>query len=55
MEVKGQIGTPTNLIFGKEAKVTVGWAPGPVWKLWRIRKSLAPTGNGTPAVQPDTN
>jgi hypothetical protein len=26
--------------------------PEPVWTLWSSEKSLAPSGNGTPVVQP---
>jgi hypothetical protein len=29
-----------------------GWAPAPVWTLWRREKTYA-TGNGTAAVQPE--
>jgi hypothetical protein len=31
---------------GQEA----GWAPEPVWRLWRREKCLALARNGTPAV-----
>jgi hypothetical protein len=31
-----------------------GWAPEPVWKMWRREKPLALVWNQTPAVQPVT-
>jgi hypothetical protein len=54
MKVSGQIHAPAALTPGKEPAVLtgweVGWDPEPVRTLWRKGKSLAPAGNGTPAV-----
>jgi hypothetical protein len=56
MEVGGQLHASVALLPGKQPHVPIGqvtgWAPEPVWTLWSKDKSLAPVGNGTPAVPP---
>jgi hypothetical protein len=46
---KGECSCCFNL--GKEPRLAIryeaGWAPKPVWKLWRREKSLTPVGNWT--------
>jgi hypothetical protein len=32
-------------------RIEAGWAPDPVWTLWKRVIFLSPLGNGTPAVQ----
>jgi hypothetical protein len=39
---------PPAVPIGQEA----GWAPEPVWTLWRGEKCLASAENRTPAIQP---
>jgi hypothetical protein len=56
MEVRGQLHASAALPLVKEPPVAIGeeagWAPEPVWELWRREKSLASVVNQTPAVQP---
>jgi hypothetical protein len=46
MEASGQLHAPVPVRY------EVGWAPDPVWALWRKEKSRASTENLTPVVQP---
>jgi hypothetical protein len=55
MGVSSQFHAPIALSRGKQLPVPIGeagWAPEPVWTLWRKEKSLTPLGNQTVAVQP---
>jgi hypothetical protein len=56
MEVSGHLHSLVALPPGKGPSVPTvqeaGWAPEPVWKLWRREKSLALAGNQIPAVHP---
>jgi hypothetical protein len=55
MEVSCQLHALASSRPGKEPQVPilfkVGWAPEPVWTLWRREKSY-PCGNRNPAVHP---
>jgi hypothetical protein len=52
LEVSGQLQAPAALPPGKEPPVPIaGRAPEQVWALWSTEKSLAPSGNRTPAIQ----
>jgi hypothetical protein len=48
MEVSVQLHPSAALPQGKEPPVLIGqeagWAPGPVWTLWRREESLVPVG-----------
>jgi hypothetical protein len=48
--MSGLLHVPAALLPEKEQEA--GWAPEPVWTMWRIRIFLVPARNGTPAVQP---
>jgi hypothetical protein len=49
---------PGRFAHGERAPVTIGyeagWAPESFWTQWQREKVLAPTGNGTPVVEPVT-
>jgi len=52
MEMSGQLHAPAALPQGEEHLAPiwweVGWAPEPVWMLWRRQKFPATTGTSTP-------
>jgi hypothetical protein len=56
MVVNGELHAPIALNPRKELLVPVAWeavwASEPIWMLWSREKSLSPTVNWTPAVQP---
>jgi hypothetical protein len=53
--MSGQLHVPVAFPTGKQPPVPTGqeagWAPGPVWTLWR-QTNLTPPGNRTPVAQP---
>jgi hypothetical protein len=55
MYVSCQLHSPTALSPEKESPIPIrwdaGWAPDPVWTLWKREKCIALAGNGTPAAQ----
>jgi hypothetical protein len=53
MEVSGELDAPAALPPGEEPTgQEAGWAPEPVWTLWRRETSLVLAGTKTPVVQP---
>jgi hypothetical protein len=58
MEVSGQLQSPAAVLPGKAHPVPIieeaGWAPAPVFTLWRREKFLPLAGNRISAVQPVT-
>jgi hypothetical protein len=55
MEVSGELHAPPALPPRKERSVPIaydaGWAPEPVWRLWRREKYIGPVGNQTSSVK----
>jgi hypothetical protein len=55
MEVSGQLHAPSALPSEKDLPLFIeqeaGWAPKPVWKLWRRDKILAPAGTRTTVLR----